>query len=565
MPDFTANGCQSGCGPGTAFENTCMAASHEIAEAISDKDIGLVSGANVDYPAGWYDTETPSQGEIGDMCNQHQDTLDSRGLTGCTAGATGCYTVQQVFSREVWNANPAPATLACVSTRYDVNDYALAISPNTLTIAPGDATAPIPVVTTITNGSAQPVTLSVTDVPAGLHATFDTTSLNTGGTANLTVSADASAPLLRDGVLVVRATGVTTHSASLLVQVAIPQNDWSLTLSPSSAALLPGTARVFSVNGQVTSGTAELVSLNTTVTGLPPGVTASFNPSTLTPGASAALLTLSVSSAATGAPASTFTVTAASPSQTAGHTVSAQVQVDTPPSVSITSPAAGATVSGTTQVQVTATPGANASLASVTISVDGDAPLSSGAATSVAWDTKTASNGSHTLHVTALDTDSASTSASVVVTVANIINDFTLSAAPASLTLPVGGTATLTVTTALAAGNPEAVSLSVSGLPPGVSAVFAPVQVTAGGTATLTLSAPSGTQKAPATPITLLGTSPSQPAGHSATASLSVQPSGGCSSSGGGGPSLWLAMLVGAGLLRGRRGQKLPPKASTAS
>ncbi len=553
MPDVSANGCQKGCGLGTAFQNTCAAASHEIAEAITDSEIGLVTGSNVDYPAGWYDTENPSQGEVGDMCNQSSDTVDTRGLTGCTAGAAGCYTVQQIFSREVWNANPVPSTAACVSARYDVDDYALALTPNTLTLAPGDTSAPLPVVTTISNGAAQPVTLSVTDIPAGLHASFDSTTLNSGGTASLTVSADANAPLLRDGVLVVRATGAATHSASLLVQVANSQNDWSLTLSPSSAALLPGTSRVFTVNGQVTSGKAELVSLNPTVTGLPPGVTASFSPSTLTPGASAALLTLSASSTAAGAPASTFTATATSPSQTAGHTVSAQVQVDTPPSVSITSPAAGASVAGTTQVQVVATPGANASLASITIAVDSDAPLSSGTASTVAWDTKTATNGNHTLHVTALDTDSATASASVVVTVVNILNDFTLSSAPASVSLPIGGTATLTVTTALAAGNPEVVSLSVSGLPPGVSAAFAPAQVTAGRTATLTLTAPSGTQKAPATPITLLGTSPSQPAGHRTTATLSVQQGGGCSASGGGRASLWLALLAGAGLWRGRR------------
>ena len=38
----------------------------------------------------------------------------------------------------------------------------------------------------------------------------------------LTVSADPNAPLLKDGVLVVRATGATTHSASVLVQVDTP-------------------------------------------------------------------------------------------------------------------------------------------------------------------------------------------------------------------------------------------------------------------------------------------------------------------------------------------------------
>jgi hypothetical protein len=527
LPDLGSNGCQTGCGAGTVFENTCSAASHELAESITDAEVGLDTGTSADFPLGWYDNETASQGEIGDMCNQHTDTVGADGLTGCAPVDAGCYPVQQVFSRAVWNADPAghPGTLACVAARYDASDFSVALQPNTLTLATGATSPSLAVVTTLTNGSPLALALSVTDLPAGLHANLDTTSLTVGGAAHLSVSADANAPLLKDGVLVLRATGTggggaATHSAALLVQVVLPTNDWSLAVGPATATLLPGASQLFTVSGQVTSGSPEPVSLSSAVSGLPPGVTATFNPSTLTPGASTSALTLSAAASAPGAGPSLFTVTGTSAAQPGGHSAAAQLQVDTPPTVSITSPTAGATVAGVVSIQVAAAPGANTSLASLSIAVDANPPLSSGTASSASWDTRTVSNGGHTLNVKVVDADGASASAALSVTVTN--SDFTLGLSPAAVVLSPGTHATLSVTTAVASGSAEAVSLSVVGLPPGVQGTFVPAQVTAGGTSTLMLVAPPGTAGAPASLVTVTGTSASRPAGHSATAQLQV-------------------------------------------
>lgn len=219
MPELGANGCETGCGDGSTFENTCSATSHEVAESITDGDAALASGP--DFPLAWYDNTSPSQGEIGDMCTGDRDTVGTQGLTGCAAAASGCYSVQQVFSRVVWKAGAAlqPNVPACVASRYDANDYSLALNPNTLSLAPGVASQPIPVLTVLSNGAGQALTLSVTDVPVGLHATLDVPRLDVGGAAHLRVTADASAAPLKDGVLVVRASGATTHSAALLVQI----------------------------------------------------------------------------------------------------------------------------------------------------------------------------------------------------------------------------------------------------------------------------------------------------------------------------------------------------------
>jgi hypothetical protein len=65
LPDFSAgSGCDSGCGSGTQFANTTSVASHEVAETVTDAEVGLATV--VGSPLAWYD---PNNGEIGDICN----------------------------------------------------------------------------------------------------------------------------------------------------------------------------------------------------------------------------------------------------------------------------------------------------------------------------------------------------------------------------------------------------------------------------------------------------------------------------------------------------------------
>jgi MYXO-CTERM domain-containing protein len=283
-------------------------------------------------------------------------------------------------------------------------------------------------------------------------------------------------------------------------------------------------------------------------------VTASFNTLTFTPGVSTAQLTLTASASAAPKVSTPFIVSGSSVSQPVAHTASANVQVDSPPSVVFTSPAAGVAVNGVVLLHVRATPGTNANLVSITMSVDNDAPLSASTAASTGWDTlaKT-SNGTHTLKATVLDDDGATASTSVDVNVQN--SDFGLALSPQSLSVPVGGSASFTVKTTLAAGSAEPVTLNLTGLPTGLTASFSPSAVTAGGTATLTLTAPKGTAAVPTSNVNLTGTSPSQPAGHTLTASVSIETksAGGCASSGASSPTPGLMLLLGAFLVRRRR------------
>ncbi len=91
----------------------------------------------------------------------------------------------------------------------------------------------------------------------------------------------------------------------------------------------------------------------------------------------------------------------------------------TPPTISITSPAAGATLSGS--ATITASASDNVGVVSVTFAIDGSTVATDfGAPYAYAWNTSNASNGAHTLSATAQDAAGNQTvSPSVNVTVSN--------------------------------------------------------------------------------------------------------------------------------------------------
>src|SRR2546426_6225493 len=115
----------------------------------------------------------------------------------------------------------------------------------------------------------------------------------------------------------------------------------------------------------------------------------------------------------------------------------------TPPTVSVTVPAAGATVSGTVTVSATATD--NVGVVGVQFQLDGvnlGAEVMS-APYALSWNTATASNGAHTLTAVARDAaGNTATAAAVSVTVvsAPTITSFTPTSGPVGTSITISGT-----------------------------------------------------------------------------------------------------------------------------
>jgi hypothetical protein len=97
LPDFSTVPMPSGCENNpTEFQSVTGVSSHELAEAITDPEVGLVSDT-IGFPLAWYDPQTnplsnspEPNGEAADICN---------GIDGTVTGADRVpYTVQKIWS-----------------------------------------------------------------------------------------------------------------------------------------------------------------------------------------------------------------------------------------------------------------------------------------------------------------------------------------------------------------------------------------------------------------------------------------------------------------------------------
>jgi hypothetical protein len=101
-----------------------------------------------------------------------------------------------------------------------------------------------------------------------------------------------------------------------------PTNDFSLSVSPASGSVNPGSSLTTTVGTATTSGAAQSVSLS--ASGLPGGATASFSPASVTSGGSS---TLTIATA-TSTPPGTYPVTITGTAASGGHTATFSLTVN---------------------------------------------------------------------------------------------------------------------------------------------------------------------------------------------------------------------------------------------
>jgi hypothetical protein len=168
--------------------------------------------------------------------------------------------------------------------------FVLAAGLSTLTVAQGSSNMDT-ITVTGADGFTGSVTLSVSDLPTGVTASFDTNP--TTGSSNLTLTASSSAAL--GGPFTVTITGTSggqTDSTTLQLTVVVPPSFTLLAQNPTLSISL-GTSATDPIQITQLGGFTGVVQF--TVTGLPSGVSASFSPNP----ASGASTTMTVTAAAT--------------------------------------------------------------------------------------------------------------------------------------------------------------------------------------------------------------------------------------------------------------------------
>jgi hypothetical protein len=207
---------------------------------------------------------------------------------------------------------------------YARSDFSISVSPPGRTVVQGSTTT-YTVSTLATTGVARTVTLSASGLSAGASASFAPASVLAGQSSTLTVTTTATAAT---GIFAFTITGQyssppASHStaATLTVTAGTAPDDFSIGASPSSQTVVQGSSTTYTVNTQVTSGSAQTVSLS--VSGVPSGATAAFVPASVTAGASAILTVTTTTTTATG----TFALTITGVSSAATHTTGVSLAV----------------------------------------------------------------------------------------------------------------------------------------------------------------------------------------------------------------------------------------------
>ena len=229
---------------------------------------------------------------------------------------------------------------------YARSDFAITASPGSQTVSRGSSTT-YTVSTQATSGAARPVSLSVSGLPAGATGSFNPASVNAGGSSVLTVSTTTATPAGTVGLVITGSytSPPATHTTAVSLTVTAPvPDDFAISASPSTQSVVQGSSTTYSVDTQVTSGTARTVTLS--IGGLPAGASALFAPAAVTAGQSSILTVTTETTAATGT--STLTITGQYPSGPT-HATSASLVI-TP--MSATGPTIGVTWNGQSEADL---------------------------------------------------------------------------------------------------------------------------------------------------------------------------------------------------------------------
>ncbi len=287
------------------------------------------------------------------------------------------------------------------------------------------------------------------------------------------------------------ATGIGTVNAANLVNnwPASAQNpSFSLSASPAGASVVQGNSATSTVAVAPQNGFTGSVMF--TASGLPAGVTASFNPN---PAPTTTQLSLAASS---GAASGTFSVTVTGTSGSLSNSTTVSLTVIPSANFSLSaSPSSLSIVQGTGATSAITVNPVNGFSANVNLTASG---LPGGvtasfipnptAATSTLTLSAGASAATGTFTVTLTGTSGSlvhTTQISLAVTPAP---SFSLSASPSKLTIRRSNTGHTTIAIAPSSGFAGAVSLSVSGLPNGATAAFSPNPASSSSTLTIAVS-----------------------------------------------------------------------------
>ena len=375
--------------------------------------------------------------------------------------------------------------------------------------AGGTSTANI----TVAGGFSSAVALAVTGAPAGVTATLASASLSAPGSGSsvLTITIAATAVPGTAAITVTATGGGLTSAGTVNLTIA---RAFTLATNFAAVTVQQGASIPLTLTSAIAAGFSGAMAL--TASGMPAGVTVGFTPATISaPGSGTSTLSIAASnSAAPGVYSIKLTGTSGSLTGTAVVSVA----VVSPSSFTLTASPASVTLapgtSGTSVIKIT--PGSGFTSA-VTFSASGmpagitgllsAVSLARGGGNTVMMTVKVGpavAAGTYRITVTGAG-GGVSPSPTAVVTV--VVSGFRV-AAPPTASLVLNGSVLIPIATSTTGGFNADLSLTVTGLPAGVTAIFTPQRIAnpAAGSSSMRLTAPALAQTG-AKAITIVATS----------------------------------------------------------
>ncbi|WP_018349375.1 M4 family metallopeptidase [Longispora albida] len=437
-------------------------------------------------------------------------------------------------TKAAWDAVSVPAQTGEAICEPPANDFTLSLNPASGSTQPGGSLSSTISTTTI-SGVSHNVNLTVTGAPAGVTATITPPSVMSGGSATLSISTTSAAPA-GTHTLTVTGTGSRTHTVQYsLTIVTAPSDDFLVKVNPNSGTVQAGGTLTTTVQTTTVSGNPQQVTLS--AQSLPKGVTATFDPPTVTSGGTSTLTIATDPEAAAGESVFAVAGVANSGTRTDGYTLTI-TGGPIPDDFSVAvNPNSGTVQAGgtlTTTVQTTTVSGNPQTItlqamelpSGVVATFDPPQVTSGGTSTLTITTAAETPPGTSTFAV-AGTANSGTRTDGYTLTVTDTNNDFSVTLNPTSGSVQAGQSASSAVSTATTSGNPQLLTFSVTGAPSGATANVDPGQVTSGGSATLNVSTSSST---PAGVYQLTVTATAASGQHSVVYTLTVTaPPGNCS------------------------------------
>jgi uncharacterized membrane protein len=375
-------------------------------------------------------------------------------------------------------------------------NFTISASPASLTIAQGNQGTST-ITTTISGGFNSSISLWVPPVAPGVTVTFNPTTIPVPGDGNstMTVTVRQSATPGTYPITVNGNGGGIKQSTTVTLTVTSAQ-DFTLSASPASLTVAQGNQGASTMTTTISGGFNSSISLS--ATGMPLGVSVSFNPPTIpAPGAGNSTMTITVLRLAM---LGTYPITVTGSGGGIKHTATVTLTVVGPQDFTISASPASLSIvqgnQGTSTISTTIIGGFNNSIglsaagmpAGVTVSFNPTTIPAPGAGNSSMTITVLglAIPGTYPITVTGIG-GGIKHNVTVTLTVTPS-RAFLLTASPASVTVNQGGQGTTTITSTISGGFNSSINLSASGAPTGTIPSFNPGTIPAPGSGSSTLT-----------------------------------------------------------------------------